>query len=139
VKPPSHLSPGARREWQRVLPLLDLAEIDAAALAAYCQAFDRWAAAERGIAKFGAVVVDAAGLPVKSPFCTVAAEALAAMRSFMVELGLTPRSRARREPAGRAPVAGKKEARAAAARAAARGRYATPPPPARLAVDNTGG
>ena len=48
---PTHLSPEAREEWDRVAgELYDLgvlSAVDRAALAAYCQAYGRWVAAER--------------------------------------------------------------------------------------------
>ena len=57
--------------------------------------------------KFGTIVKSPEkGFPMKSPYLTVADQALEAMRKFMVEFGLTPSSRSRiRVPDG-GPAAG---------------------------------
>ena len=55
--PPPHLSDDAKVEWGRVSEELYkiglLSGIDRASLAAYCQAYGRWATAERAIAEMG--------------------------------------------------------------------------------------
>src|SRR4030042_1883827 len=54
---PPHLSEDAKREWERVVPLLEklglLSEIDRGALALYCQAWGRWLEAEEALKKYG--------------------------------------------------------------------------------------
>jgi P27 family predicted phage terminase small subunit len=53
--PPPHLSEGAKLEWDRVREFFRanpyIARVDAATLAAYCQAYGRWMQAERLLAQ----------------------------------------------------------------------------------------
>ena len=87
---------------------MDLAEMgllskaDRPALAAYCTAWSRWVDAEAQVKKFGAVVKSPdKGFPMKSPYLSIADQALELMRKLMVEFGLTPSSRSRiHVPAG---------------------------------------
>lgn len=97
---PEFLDAVAKAEWERVAPLLDdmglLSQADRAALAAYCVAYSRWRNAEEQVAKFGTIVKSPdKGFPMKSPYLTVADQALENMRKLMVEFGLTPSSRSR--------------------------------------------
>lgn len=96
---PEHLSDDARAEWERIAPELEelglLSEIDRAALAAYCQAWGRWVDAERNLRQFGVIVKSPSGYPIQSPFLAIANKALAQMRDFLTEFGMTPSSRAR--------------------------------------------
>jgi len=99
-KCPAHLDAAAKREWKRISRELSalglLTSIDMAALAAYCQTFSRWAAAEENIAKFGAVIRSPkSGFPIANPYVGVANTALTLMRQFAAEFGLTPASRSR--------------------------------------------
>ena len=79
-----------------------LSVTDRAALAAYCTAWSRWVEAEAMVKKFGTIVKSPEkGFPMKSPYLTIADQALETMRKLMVEFGLTPSSRSRiRVPAG---------------------------------------
>jgi P27 family predicted phage terminase small subunit len=65
-------------------------------------AYGRWVEAERQVRKYGSIVKSPVkGFPMKSPYLSVADQAMEAMRKFMVEFGLTPSSRSRiRVPAG---------------------------------------
>ena len=73
-----------------------LTKADGAALAAYCTLYSRWVHAEGQVKKFGTIVKSPTkGLPMKSPYLTVADQAIEGMRKFMVEFGLTPSSRRR--------------------------------------------
>ncbi|TWU03061.1 Phage terminase, small subunit [Symmachiella macrocystis] len=97
---PEHLDDIARAEWFRTakvlidMGLLTLA--DRSALAAYCVAYSRWVHAEEQVKKYGTIVKSPAkGFPMKSPYLTVADQAMEAMRKLMVEFGLTPSSRSR--------------------------------------------
>ena len=108
LEAPGWLLPVAREEWARVLPELErldrLSPVDLQLLAAYCQAFGRWREAEAGIERDGVVLAirDDKGT-VKSvqpsPWAALALKHAAAMRSFAVELGLSPASRRRVSPA----------------------------------------
>jgi P27 family predicted phage terminase small subunit len=97
---PSHLDADAKREWKRIGPELMrlglLTAVDRAALAAYCAAYSRWAAAERNVQKFGVVIkAPRTGTPMHNPYVQVANTSLDQMRKFAIEFGLTPASRSR--------------------------------------------
>lgn len=107
---PEFLDAEARAEWKRVGPLLEgmglVTLVDRAALAAYCVAYSRWVHAEAQVARFGTIVKSPEkGFPMKSPYLTVADQALESMRKFMVEFGLTPSSRSRIRVFDGGPVA----------------------------------
>src|SRR4029453_1002250 len=98
--PPAWLDGEALAEWGRIT--VDLAAMgllstaDRPALAAYCTAWSRWVEAEAQVRKFGTIVKSPEkGFPMKSPYLTIADQALETMRKLMVEFGLTPSSRSR--------------------------------------------
>jgi len=97
--PPAYLTGAAATEWRRLAPELArlglLTTIDRDALAAYCQTFARWREAELEIRKRGMVLKGRDGGPVLSPFVTVASRALAQMRAWLIEFGMTPSARSR--------------------------------------------
>ena len=97
---PDWLDAEAQAEWDRIVPELQamrlLASADRAALAAYCTAWSRWVQAEEQVRKFGPIVKSPEkGFPMKSPYLSIADQALENMRKLMVEFGLTPSSRSR--------------------------------------------
>jgi P27 family predicted phage terminase small subunit len=97
---PDFLDDEARAEWFRTVPVLQemglLSRADRSALAAYCTAYSRWVQAEALVKKLGVIVKSPEkGFPMKSPYLTVADQALEIMRKLMVEFGLTPSSRSR--------------------------------------------
>lgn len=100
---PAHLDAGAKAEWRRVAAELRamglVTPVDRAALAAYCQAWSRWAQAELKVREFGAVLVrqgkDGQSEFYPNPYLAVANVALVQMRSFASEFGMTPSSRTR--------------------------------------------
>jgi P27 family predicted phage terminase small subunit len=96
---PEHLDAEAKTEWQRIsaelLTLGLLTSVDRAALAAYCASWSRWIAAEKNIAKFGAVIKAPSGYPIQSPFVSISNSALDLLRKFLIEFGLSPASRSR--------------------------------------------
>jgi P27 family predicted phage terminase small subunit len=103
---PEWLDDEAKAEWSRIT--IDLAEMgllskaDRPALAAYCTAWSRWVDAEAQVKKYGTVVKSPdKGFPMKSPYLSIADQAMELMRKLLVEFGLTPSSRSRiRVPAG---------------------------------------
>jgi len=101
---PTFLDVAAKREWRRVsreLRLLGLiALIDRAALAGYCQAWSRWAAAEEKVKEFGMVIKSPSGFPVQSPYLGIANTAMKHMRNFLAEFGMSPAARTRIESEG---------------------------------------
>ncbi|MGP6090067.1 phage terminase small subunit P27 family [Antarctobacter jejuensis] len=86
--------------------LLTLA--DRAALAAYCQAYARWAEAEERLKDTPALLKTPSGYVQQSPWLTVANKQMELMGRFMSELGLTPVARTRIQPTpenqGREPI-----------------------------------
>ena len=103
---PNYLDDEAKAEWFRTAKVLSdmglLSVADRTALAAYCVVYSRWLKAEEQVKKFGSIVKSPEkGFPMKSPYLTVADQAMDAMHKFMVEFGLTPSSRSRiRVPVG---------------------------------------
>jgi P27 family predicted phage terminase small subunit len=103
---PDWLDAEAQAEWGRVTGELQMSGLltvaDRAALAAYCTAWSRWVEAEAMVKKYGTIVKSPAqGFPMKSPYLSIAEQALETMRKLMVEFGLTPSSRSRiRVPPG---------------------------------------
>jgi len=102
LEPPLFLDPQAKTEWQRLAPMLSrlgvLTETDGDALAAYCEAWVTWKEATAKVRQFGMVVKrnkSGVDVPVISPYVKVAHHAMAQMRAFLVEFGMTPSSRAR--------------------------------------------
>ncbi|MCQ0972205.1 phage terminase small subunit P27 family [Paracoccus sp. TK19116] len=96
---PSHLSHVAQKEWRRLATPLHEAGIltlaDRSALAAYCQAYGRWAEAETKLAETPALLKTPSGYVQQSPWLSVANKQMELMGRFMAELGLTPVARAR--------------------------------------------
>lgn len=96
---PDYIVGSARQEWARVSAVLAgsgiLTEIDATALAAYCQAFANWTGSEAQVRKFGAIIKTPQGYPMLNPHVTLARTAFAQMHKFLCEFGMTPSSRSR--------------------------------------------
>lgn len=105
--PPPHLSDEAKVEWGRISEDLFkvglLSHIDRAALAAYCQAYGRWAQAERAIAEMakrdqltgGLMIKTSNGNAIQNPLVGTANKAAADMVRFAAEFGMTPSARSR--------------------------------------------
>lgn len=118
---PEWLEPDAKVRWAEIAPQLEalgiLTRIDGDALAAYCQVWSRWKKAELAIVQFGQVIktpekrtpeirdpkgkvisggeLISGGYPVQSPYIGIANKALAHVRAFESEFGMTPSSRSR--------------------------------------------
>lgn len=96
---PNHLSADALEEWNRIAPQLETAGlltcIDMAALAAYCQLYARWQKAEREIEQHGETITTPNGSLQVSPWLSISSRALAELRRYAVEFGLTPASRSK--------------------------------------------
>lgn len=104
---PSHLGAEGKKEWRRIgreLKRLGLiAEIDRAALASYCSAWERYVEAEQNIRQFGLVLVAKDGKSMyQNPYVGLSNRAMELMLRVAAEFGMTPsaRSRVRAEPAG---------------------------------------
>ena len=107
-RPPSHLSPVARREWKRTGTLLVemglMTNLDVAALAGYCVAYSHWVDAEQQMRKHGLLMKSTRGEPTRSPYWFISAHSMAAMRSFLLEFGMSPSSRSNVASGSVAPV-----------------------------------
>lgn len=105
--PPAHLNDDAKAEWRRVVTVLFnaglMTEMDRAALAAYCQAYGRWAQAERALARmaendernYALMVKTTQGNAVQNPLVGTANKAMMEMMRIAIEFGMTPSARAR--------------------------------------------
>jgi P27 family predicted phage terminase small subunit len=150
-EPPMVLDAIAMREWRRLAGVLRernaLHEIDHGSLAAYCQMYSRWVAAEKALARMAELDPVAGGLMIKTsngnaiqnPLVGIANKAAAAMVKYAGEFGMTPNSRGQvqvAEPitdAAPAPI-GKKEQMQQAADHSRFTAMSTP----KLIVDNAG-
>jgi P27 family predicted phage terminase small subunit len=96
---PAHLQGEARKKWQRTGRKLRecglVTEIDGAALALYCQAWERWVEAEAALKAYGVVIKSPSGFPIQSPYLAVANKAMEQMAKQLVEFGMSPSSRTR--------------------------------------------
>ncbi len=104
---PEHLTDAAREEWHRVvvelMALGILTHLDRGALAAYCQAYGRWSAAETALARMadrdavtdGLIVKTKSGNLIQNPMVGAANKAMADMVRYAAEFGMTPSARTR--------------------------------------------
>ena len=96
---PGHLDAVARKEWRRLARTLFEAGIltvaDRAAFAAYCQAYSRWAEAERKLREGPRLIKTPSGYVQQSPWIGIANKQVELMGRLMAELGITPTARAR--------------------------------------------
>ena len=97
--PPGHLGRIGLNEWKRIIPELKrlgmLSKLDRAAIAAYCQTYERWVEAEKVIAEKGVLYKSPKGNIQTSPMLWVANKALEQMYKYLTEFGMTPASRTR--------------------------------------------
>ena len=101
-KAPAHLLSGAKKEWNRISVHLEklglVTELDMAALAAYCQAYARWANAESQIKKLGEeslIETTPSGYKQISVLLQISNRAAEQMHKFMGEFGMSPSTRTR--------------------------------------------
>ncbi len=108
---PAGLSAVAQKEWEDILPILRemkvLTAADGKALAAYCHNFARWFQAESELDRLGIMVEEPIlGGPIehreivgykykRNPCNGISNDAQKLMKSFLIEFGLTPASRAK--------------------------------------------
>jgi P27 family predicted phage terminase small subunit len=109
-KQPEHLSEDGKKEWRRIVPLLEqrgtLSKADSAVLALYCETHSRWLQAKRDVAEHGIIVqttvLDRSGEQVitrkQNPALKIAENAERSLRAFLREFGMTPQSRERVKP-----------------------------------------
>ena len=96
---PAHLQGEGRKEWFRLgrqlLAFGLMTKIDKAALAIYCQAWERWIDAEEALRTYGVVIKSESGFPIQSPYLPIANKAMEQMTRLLVEFGMSPSSRSR--------------------------------------------
>ncbi len=96
---PKFLTKEAVLDWKRITVDLSalgvLAEIDRAALAAYCQVWARWVKAEDKLNQEGEFVQTKKGNEIQNPYLAIANKCLKQMREYLIEFGMTPSSRSR--------------------------------------------
>jgi P27 family predicted phage terminase small subunit len=105
---PQGLSELAIAEWNSIVPALEqlgvLSKIDGKALGAYCECYAEWVQARKEVTDRGILIREAVydkngeeiGHKLKrNPAISIKNEALKLMKSFVIEFGLTPASRAR--------------------------------------------
>ena len=98
-EPPDTLTGLARKEWDRVTPLLAdvglITKLDLAVIAGYCAAFARWQDCERELQKTGIIVRAPNGYPMYSPYFTASSKALEQVRQLAEQIGLSGSARSR--------------------------------------------
>ncbi|HMB90134.1 MAG TPA: phage terminase small subunit P27 family [Rhodothermales bacterium] len=98
-KCPTFLKGEARREWKRIsaelVKLKLLAEIDRAALAAYCSNWETFVLADKIIREKGLTCLTPNGHEQQRPEIAIRNKAFQQMRNFLSEFGMTPASRSR--------------------------------------------
>ncbi len=96
---PKFLTKEAVLEWKRITVELSvlgvLAQIDRAALAAYCQVWARWAKAEDKLNQDGECVLTEKGNEIQNHYLAIANKCIKQMREYLVEFCMTPSSRSR--------------------------------------------
>jgi len=109
-KMPKTLTPAARREWRRILPILEergtLSRADSTCLSLYCETYARWLQAQEELSTHGLVVVttvlDKHGAAIESrkanPALKISESAERSLRAFLREFGCTPQSREKIKP-----------------------------------------
>lgn len=103
--PPDFLNADALQEWGRMSEKLYqlgmLAEIDRGIFAAYCQAFGRWAEAERLIKEKGMFLKTSNGNIIQSPIVGIANKAMKEMRDNASIMGIPATMRGKVHPVGK--------------------------------------
>lgn len=112
---PEGMSKVAIEEWNAIVPILlemkVLTQADGKALAAYCHNYARWFEAEKETERLGIMVEEPIfGKPMagmdgerellgykykRNPCVTISNDAQKLMKTFLIEFGLTPASRAK--------------------------------------------
>ncbi|KAF1084849.1 Phage terminase, small subunit [Sporotomaculum syntrophicum] len=98
-KCPAWLDKEAKHEWKRVAPELEklglLTIVDGTALAAYCQAYSRWVAAEKVLTTEGMTYETETGYIRQRPEVGIVQKYLNLIKLYCAEFGLTPSARSR--------------------------------------------
>lgn len=104
---PAHVKGAARKEWDRIAPLLHqmrvLALTDSAVLAAYCVSVAMVATLSRAVDREGLTMVTDKGFIMARPEVQLLGKQTELLRKLASELGLTPASRASVQTLGNNP------------------------------------
>lgn len=102
---PPHLSELAKKEWERILPIIErwnlVSELDTASLALYCVSYARWQEAETMLARIAAetgdslVIMSPSKFPVQNPYLSIANRAMEDCYKYLQQFGLSPAARTR--------------------------------------------
>ncbi len=111
-KCPAWLDKAAKKEWRRVTPLLLdlglLTEVDALALASYCQAYSMLVRATKVLNKpveegGGLTFTTENGYQVQRPEVSIAQKSMQLIKAFCAEFGFTPSARGRMQVPNKKP------------------------------------
>lgn len=96
---PKWLDPEAKKLWKQLIPELErlglMTIVDGVAFAGICQRYATWVKCEKYLKKNGLTFETDTGYIQQRPEVAISQKALADVRAFMTEFGLTPASRAR--------------------------------------------
>lgn len=99
IRAPAELGKSAKKEWQRICPELVkqglFSTLDRSVLILYCSAYGRFIDAEKELQTSGLTQKSPNGYLQKSPALQIADKALAQVRQFAIQLGLSPASRSK--------------------------------------------
>jgi P27 family predicted phage terminase small subunit len=99
MEPPEWLGELGRRKWVELLAELDeeglIKAVDREALACYCEAVEELATAKKTLAEEGSTFTTEKGYVGQHPAVAIKNKAVARVRQFALEFGLTPAARAR--------------------------------------------
>jgi P27 family predicted phage terminase small subunit len=99
IECPVELSPIARQEWDRIVPILAatdrLNELDRGPLAIYCNAYAAWLEAVTVLQTYGTMMKSPSGYPIQSPYVSIASKNAEIVIRVAAEFGFTPASRTR--------------------------------------------
>ncbi len=98
-KAPRHLNDAARKEWRRLVRILQpmgvLTEAEADLLAVYAQTYAQWVQASRQLQEQSLIIFSGNGTAMRNPLLKVVDDAIKVMGRCMSELGMTPAARVR--------------------------------------------
>jgi P27 family predicted phage terminase small subunit len=99
IECPAELGAVARREWDRIVPLLAaddrITALDQGPLAIYCSAYAGWLEAITALQTYGTMMKSPNGYPIQSPYVSIASKQAEIMIRIAAEFGFTPASRMR--------------------------------------------
>jgi P27 family predicted phage terminase small subunit len=100
LEPPHHVIKEARRQWYRIVPMLDrmrvLGNVVTAALVIHCNTWARYTEVENLIRRGAMITSSEKGVGIYvSPYIRISNECVRIMYRLLMEFGATPSSRSR--------------------------------------------